>query len=255
MITFITAFKPFNLTYLPIQRSALFSYKANGIPVIAADTEGDAGRFCTRFPNVTLLRNIRTALDLGFTNLSPILKDLLVQSTKLIQTPLVGLINSDIIIPMDFKDSLQKIIMKTGEQSFIAFTRYDLNLEFEIKSVHDLRKLFSRETTLYDEATSSDLFISSKEIFSVIAQEIPEFILGRYGWDNWLHLYAEVNLRCFNGTKTIKTIHCKHDHNHILNQEGKPGRSAGSSIHNLSLLKPMQDKYGTAVRINYWEKL
>jgi len=102
MITFITAFKPFDVTYLPIQRSALFSYKANGIPVIAADTEGDAKEYCTRFPNVTLLKGIRTAKDLGYNNCAPILKDLIVEALKGVKTPLVGLINSDILIPMDF---------------------------------------------------------------------------------------------------------------------------------------------------------
>ncbi len=254
MITFITAFKSFDLTYLPIQRSALFSYKANGIPVVAADTEGDAGKYCTRFPNVILLKEIRTGRDVGFNTRSPIIKDLLVESLKMVRTPLVGLINSDVLIPMDFKDLLQKMVAKTGQQAFIAFTRYDLVLNFEMKTVHDLRKLFAREATIYDEETSSDLFISSKENFDAIAREIPEFILGRYGWDNWLHLYAKVNFQCFNGTKTLKTIHCRHDHSHIANQERKPGRSAPSSAYNLELLKPIQNIHGTSVRINHWEK-
>jgi hypothetical protein len=254
LITFIMAFKPFDITYLPIQRSALFSYKANGIPVIAADTEGDAGKYCTRFPNVTLLKNIRTARDIGFKNRAPLLNNLLTEALKAIQTPLVGLINSDIILPMDFKNSLQKMMIKTGQQGFIAFTRYDLTLEEEIKTVRDLRKLFARESTVYDEATSSDLFISSYENFKKIAEEIPEFILGRYGWDNWIHLFAEVTFKCFNGTKTLKTLHCRHDHSHIANQEGKPGKSAASSAYNISLLEPIRAKYGNDVRINHWEK-
>ena len=255
MITFITAFKSFDTFYLPIQRSALFSYKANNIPVIAADTEKDAGEYCRSFPNVSLLKNIRTAQDIGFKNRSPILKDLLIEALKLIQTPLVGLINSDILVPMNFKNSLQKMISQTSQQSFIAFTRYDLTLEEEIKTVKSLEKLFILKSTIYDEATSSDLFISSYENFKIIAREIPEFILGRYGWDNWLHLYARGNFNCFNGTKALKTLHCRHDHSHILNQEGRPGRSATSSAYNISLLEPIRVKYGSNVQINRWEKV
>jgi calcineurin-like phosphoesterase family protein len=255
MITFITAFKPFDLIYLPIQRSALFSYKANKTPVIAADTEGDAKKVCLGFPNVTLLTSIKTAKDLGFNNQSPILKDLLIEALKGIKTPLVGLLNSDILIPMGFKKFLQGMLKKTGDHGFTAFTRYDLNLDTEIKTVKGLRKLFTQESTIYDEATSSDLFISSYENFKKIAEEIPEFILGRYGWDNWIHSFAEVNFRCFNGTKALKILHCRHDHSHITSQEGNPGKSAVSSAYNISLLKPIQEKYGIEVRIQHWEKI
>jgi hypothetical protein len=255
MITFLTAFKPFNSVYRPIQRSALFSYKANGVPVVAVDTEGDADKYCSRFPNVTLFKNTRTGLDLGFKNRSPVLKDLLVEGLKLIQTPFVGLINADILIPMGFKNSIQEMITKAGDQSFIAFTRYDLLLLKEVKTVLELKRLFSKQSAVYDEASSSDLFVSSKKNFIDIAGEIPDFILGRYGWDNWIHSYSAVNFKCFNGTKALKILHCRHDHSHIVNQEGKPGRSAASSAHNISLLESIQEQYGPMVRINTWEEI
>lgn len=248
MISFLTSFKNFDEYYGPIQRSALFSYQVNGIPVFAPDMEPPT---CEK--NINFIKGIKTGKDLGFKNSTPVIKDMILGCLDHIQTPMVGFINSDIIIPADFQSIYKRVLKKYGESVFIAVTRYDFTLKEEINDLGKLGDAFKQDALIYDEASSSDLFIASKATFKKMAEEMPNFMLGRYAWDNWLHYYAAVHLHPLNGTYTFKTLHCRHTHQHIMDQEGSPGRKASSSAYNISLLKDMQDHYGSTIRINKWE--
>ena len=247
-LTLITAFKKFDAFYEPIQRSALFSYALNEIPVITSDTEGDL-----KNPNIILVDKVRTGESLGYRNKSPVLRDLLSEALKKVTTQYVGLINSDIVIPGGFYVTFWETMMKNGDDSFIAVSRKDTELFSEIKTRSSLRKFFAQKTTAYDAVSSSDLFLGPKRNFQELAISMPPFILGRYGWDNWIHCYAASNFRCFNGTEVFNIRHCMHDHSHILEQEGHPGKMAASSAHNISLLDGALEKFGSPVKLTSWK--
>lgn len=253
-LSFITAFKQFDNFYGAVQRSALFSYGLNSIPVYVPNNEPDVIESCKGYPFLTVLDGVRTGRNLGFKNSSPILKDMIKVALGEIKTNYVGLINSDIIIQEDFSEIVMDVLNTYGENAFIAVTRRDTDLFFEIDSVEKMREFFLQQTTPYDEACSSDLFLTSKRNFYCLIANMPDMILGRYAWDNWLHYSAVENgFNCLNGTRAIKTVHCVHTHSHILSQEGAAGKTAPSSGHNIRMLLDIKNRIGPPILINTWK--
>lgn len=255
MISFITAFKDFDVFYGAVQRSALYTWKENGVKVYAPDNEPTVKENVARFSNVQLVPEVLTARHFRYQNSSPILKDLLLKSLDMIDQPMVAFINSDILIPSDFAQLIRRVVTKYGTDIFIVVSRFDIDLFFEVDTMEKWRQVYDQTCTVHNDACSSDLFIASKENFRKMARSIPEFVLGRYGWDNWIHFYVHATFTSYNGTHLFKTLHCRHGHQHIEIQEGKPGRYAPSSVHNLTLLRNMQNIYGSSIRINKWPQL
>lgn len=254
MITFITAFKDFIGSDRMAQRSAMWSWWYNRVPVVAVDNEPFIKANCCEFNNVRLVEGIKTARALGFDNACPLINDMIFRCLQHVETPLVALINGDIIIQADFRSQLEKIGNRYGWDVFMTGTRFGVDLQYEINSEETYRQLHEEESKVHNEVNSADIFIASKDTFQRMAEDMPDIILGRYGWDNWIHFWAATSggVPTLNCTHALKTIHCQHDHAHIEHQEGKPGRKALSSVHNLTLLRNMQNLYGPTVRINKW---
>jgi hypothetical protein len=245
-ISFITALKKFDEEFGPIQRSALYSWGANAVPVYAISDE------LYTYAGLTTLEGVKTGRDLKFKTSSPLINDLIKQALPKISTPLVGFINSDIIILEDFADKIAQIVLKYGPDIFMTGTRYQIKLPYEVDSPESYARIQGEERRIYDEMSSADIFIASKEFYAKMADAMPNFIMGRYAWDNWIHTYAEINIKeKYNCTKVLPTLHCVHSIEHIERQEGLPGRRAPSAVHNIRLYEGTFLRYGSS-RINKW---
>jgi hypothetical protein len=252
MITFITAFKKFKSPYDMIQQSAMYSWAINSIPVIAPNNEVGLKEKC---PDIAFIEGVKRARELGYSNQSPIVSDLIAKALPLIKTEMVAFINSDVIITKDFVQKLEQIIDKYGYDIFMIGSRYNIQLNYHVNSPETYDKVLAEPRAPYDPSTSSEIFISSKFFFRRIAKEMPEFIMGRYCWDNWLHLFGELNVpKKLNCTQALPVLHCEHGYAHIKNQEGSWGKDAPSSQYNQKLWQSFQDQYGTP-RINHWPKV
>ncbi len=255
VISFISAFKKFKPPYGMIQHSAMYSWNANNIEVFVPDNEVGVKDACQSYPNIKLIPDVKRAREMGFSNQSPMVKDLIAKALPLINTPMVALINSDIIIQPDFIERIEKILKEYGFDIYMVGTRFDIKLDIHISSEETYKQVLSSERKSYDGSTSSDIFIASKFTWRKIVHEMPDFILGRYGWDNWLHMIAELKgYRKFNCTDALTILHCEHDHKHIVLQEKAEKQSAPSSQHNLKLWNEVKNVYGTT-RINAWPKI
>lgn len=266
MISFITSFKSFDLKYDKIQRSALYSWNYNNIPILAQyyiPSWWDDPRLIKIYEqvfddfNITKILNVETGQDKGFKNNDcPLINDLLLKGIELSKTPMICLINSDVIIPIDFKEKFDRIFEKYGTDIFITATRRDIDLGDLIDSDNALDKISNISANAYNVVNSAEIFVTSKKIFKQMAKGMSPMIMGRYGWDNYIHFWMIANkIPCYNCTDMIPIYHCQHDHQHIENLEGKPGRNALSSIYNLTHLKDMQNKYGNTIRINKWPQI
>lgn len=255
LISFITSFKKFKPPYDRIQHSAIYSWQANGINVYTALNEAGIKDNCSKYPNIIYTPDVKRGRELGFKTQAPIVKDMIEKALPLIETPMVALINSDIIIEPGFPEKFKTILNTYGFDIFLAGSRQGINLTYTINTPEAYKKVVAEPRMPYDPGTSSDIFIASKFLWKKITSVMPEFILGRYSWDNWLHQYAQINLnKRYNCTKALPLIHCEHSYEHILIQEGSKERSAPSSQYNMSLWKPFLDKYGTA-RVSYWQHI
>lgn len=255
LISFISAFKKFKPPYDMIQHSTMYSWKANKIEVVVPDNEVGLKDACQGYPNIKFVSDVKRAREIGFSNQSPIVKDMIARALPLINTPMVALINSDIIILPDFVKKIDKILKKYGYDIYMVGTRYDIKLNTSISSEESYQQVLNEDRKIFDESTSSDIFIASKFTWRKIIHEMPEFILGRYGFDNWLHTIAEIKrYRKFNCTNALTILHCEHDHKHIKIQEKIPKQNAPSSQYNLKLWEKVKDVYGTC-RISAWPQI
>jgi hypothetical protein len=221
--------------------------------VIAPNNEGFLNDRTANFGNVTILDGVKLAKDIGFTTRAPILPDFIVKALPLIETPLVALINADIMITPEFSKNLGEVIEKHGYSSMYISCRKNISLDFRADSDVMYQKAMALDRRVYDSETSSDLFITSKYWWKRISQEVPQFILGRLGFDNWLHMYAEIIIKSrFNCSSSLPTLHCDHDDRYIASQEKTRKRSdMPSNKYNLDLWEDWRGRYGT-VRVNNW---
>jgi hypothetical protein len=235
-----------------IQHSALYSWKTHNVQIFAPLNEVGLKEATGSYENVTFIPDVKRGREIGFNTQAPIVKDLLIKALPLINTPMIAMINSDIIITDNFIINLEKIFVKYGFDVFMVGSRSDVKLNYMVNSPETYRKFQEEPRKFYDNATSSDIFITSKFLWRKIAQEMPEFIFGRICWDNWMHLYGELHVgKKYNCTKVLPILHCEHGHEHIKAQEGIWGKDAPSSQHNLKLWMPIQNEYGCP-RINHW---
>lgn len=255
MITFITVFRKFKPPFDIIQFSAMYSWKMNGIKVIAPLNEIGIKEKCTGWNNITLIEEVKRARELGFNNQSPIIKDLIDKALPYINTIMIAYINSDIIISEDFSQIIKKMISKYGYDFYAVGSRLNIELKECISTREKYKEVFLQDKEHYDASTSSDIFIASKFNWRKIITGMPDYILGRWGWDNYLHMRGEIlKLKKYNCSDILPILHCKHDFRHIFLQEKAWERKAPSTQHNMALWEKTRSVYGTT-RINAWPKM
>jgi len=211
-LSFITVFKKFREPYLSVQNGALDSWR--GLAVVAPNSEVDTKGACLGRPNVHILDNVQTARDLGYGHQAPVIRDLLLKALPTINTPMVGFMGSDIILPDNFQEQLDHILEKYGYNIFL--------------------------TVLKQHGKSTGMFLTSKYWWRKIVRDLPEFILGRFYWRAWLERYVEKTMPglYFDATPILKIIHQEHDYSHIIIQEQVNSyRRAASVVHNFEINK------------------
>lgn len=255
MITFITAFRKFRPPFGMIQHSALYSWKVNGIPVIAPANEVDTEGVCAGYDNITLIDGVKRGREIGFPTQSPIVPDLIGKALPFVDTTMVAYINSDIIITENFVEKIQQIIDKYGYDIFGVSSRNEIDLKEYVNTPESYKAVLEQERQAYDDSTSSDLFLASKFTWRKVISEMPDYILGRWGWDNYLHMMGEIySLKKYNCSDALQILHCKHTFHHIYAQEKKHEKEAPSSQHNLALWEKTRGMYGTT-RIKVWPRV
>ena len=252
LISLVTAFKKFQGNYDRIQKSAMYSWKANDLHVIAPNNEVDTKGSCADFPNITIVEGVKRGRELGFATQAPILKDLIEKALPVIDTPMVAFLNADIIVLEDFSKKAETIFNKYGYDVFITGTRNDAQFNYYVNNEETYKKVQSEPKTLF---SGSDIFITSKFIWRLLVSGMPEFIMGRYCLNDWLYMQAHINkLKKYNCTNFLPTLHPVHGDEHIYQQEKFHGTKSPSSQHNRDLWIPVMEKYGN-VSIKNWPEV
>jgi hypothetical protein len=93
--------------------------------------------------------------------------------------------------------------------------RWDLDvaqpLDFSGDWTHRLSSIVHRQGTLHRPA-GSDFFLFPKACY----QDIPDFAIGRAGWDNWMIYKArKEKWPVIDCTPSVMIIHQKHDYSHL----------------------------------------
>ena len=152
----------------------------------------------------------------------PFLSDLFDKANKISVNDTLMFINADIIIPKNIFDPIK--IIKNQFQNFLSVgSRWDLDVDQSINfEKEDIVKLFWEKANNYSVRSSPaaiDYFIFNKNSI----KKIPDFVIGRPGYDNWLLWYARRNLiPLIDLSNEIRVIHQNHHFNfHNIKQDPK----------------------------------
>ena len=131
-------------------------------------------------------------------------------------------VNCDIILLSDFIDAVRRV--RAAHQRFLmAGQRWDVDLREHIDFLEagweaKLRKL-ARETGRRRPPQWIDYFVFRKGLFY---GRIPEFVIGRPGWDNWLLWYPRsIDVPVIDASRVVMAIHQNHDY--AYHPEGEKG--------------------------------
>ncbi|MBA65882.1 MAG: hypothetical protein CMG55_08795 [Candidatus Marinimicrobia bacterium] len=152
----------------------------------------------------------------------PFLSDLFDKANKISVNDTLMFINADIIIPKNIFDPIK--IIRNQFQNFLSVgSRWDLDVDQSINfEKEDIVKLFWEKANNYSVRSSPaaiDYFIFNKNSI----KKIPDFVIGRPGYDNWLLWYARRNLiPLIDLSNEIRVIHQNHHFNfHNIKQDPK----------------------------------
>jgi len=148
------------------------------------------------------------------------------------QGTLLAYLNADIITLPDFLSTCRQV-SDQAKQFLVVGQRWNLELtqdwDFGPGWDQRLRDELTTRGHLHPPA-GSDYFIFPKDLFI----DIPNFAIGRAGWDNWMIYHAlQGGWLVIDATPSIQIIHQNHDYGHL--PDGKPHYDLKESDHNIDL--------------------
>jgi len=208
-----------------IQRNAILSWKQLGsntnIILIGEEpglVEASAEYGIELIPNVE--RNSQG---------TPLVSSIFKIARKASTSPFLAYVNADILLFPDIIESTRQVSNQT-DKFLIVGQRWDLEVDKYLDYSTDwekrLRKYLMARGRLHLPA-GSDYFIFPRDLFI----NIPDFAIGRAGWDNWMIFYArQKGWLVIDATPSITIIHQDHDYSHL--PEGKPHYTLNESKEN-----------------------
>ena len=210
-LTIFTAPKPFTDPHINlIQRNALRSWLALGpeVEVLAIGAEDG-------------LEQAAAELGFGFipevernTRGTPLIRSLFDQARRHSTSPVLAYVNADILLRPDFVEASRQALAQL-KTFLLVGQRWDLDVTAPLEFGEGWpERLLEQARTQGRRHTrgGSDYFIFPRECFT----ELPDFAVGRAGWDNWM-IYEARNRgwALVDATGSIDIIHQNHDYRHL----------------------------------------
>ncbi len=216
LLTIFTAPKPFTDPHInTIQRNAIQSWLHLGpeIEVLLVGDEAGMRQVADEY-DVRQLPEV-TCNESG----TPLVSSIFSLGRQASQAPLLAYLNADILLLPDFVESAKQV-WRQSDQFLVIGQRWDLDvpepLDFSDGWEQRLREDVKNRGSLHLPA-GSDYFLFPRSLFI----EMPNFAIGRAGWDNWMIYYARQQAwPVIDGTPSIMVIHQSHDYSHLPG--GKP---------------------------------
>ena len=211
LITLFTAPKPFTDPHIAtIQRNTLRNWLALGdeIEVVVIGDEPGIAEVCQEL-GIRHLADVRcNASD------TPLISSIFNLARDVNQSPYLAYCNADILFMPGLTDTVRALA--ENKKYFLAVgQRYDLNIEEPLDFSGDWQdkmiRRISEDGKLHGQ-TGSDYFIYPRSCF----QDIPDFAVGRAGWDNWMIFRARwQGWPVVDCTRSLTILHQDHDYAHL----------------------------------------
>ncbi len=211
LITLFTAPKPFTDPHINlIQRNTLRNWQALGDAVevvVIGDEPGIAA--ASRELGVRHLPEVECNAQ-G----TPLISSIFNLARGVNESPFLMYANADILFHLEVVDVVQRLADRM-ERFLVVGQRWDLDIEqaldFSGGWAERLKERIQSYGKLHDQ-TGSDYFIYPRACLQVI----PDFAVGRAGWDNWMIFHARwQHWAVVDATQAISIVHQNHDYAHL----------------------------------------
>ncbi|MGB9639406.1 MAG: hypothetical protein ACPL4H_00740 [Anaerolineales bacterium] len=231
-MTFVTLFsapKPFTNPHIAtIQRNAIRSWLALGadVQVILIGDEEGLHEVADEF-GVLLIPEVQRN-EQG----TPLVSSIFSLARRASTSPLLAYVNGDILLLPDFIQASQQVAQQL-EHFLMVSSRWDMKIDhlldfsdnWQARLLAELRQGGRRHPP-----AGSDVFVFPRTEFT----QLPDFAIGRAGWDNWMIYHARQNrLAVVDASRAMTVIHQDHDYSHL--PAGKPHYDLPESQQNMRL--------------------
>lgn len=212
LITFFSAPKSFTNPHIAmIQRNAIKSWTLlEDVEVILLGDEAGLAEIAKEF-NIKHFPNVKVN-----ENGVPLISSMFEIARENSNSDLLCIINADMILMDDFVDAVRR--SRLQRDKFVLLSQrwdYDITspIDFAERWESRLRESVREQNQLHRPA-GSDFFLFPKTCY----QDIPNFTIGRAGWDNWMIYKArKENWAVIDCTPSLMIVHQNHDYSHLPN--------------------------------------
>jgi len=220
LITFFSAPKPFTNPHIAmIQRNAIRSWTLLPDVEVILLGEEDGLAEAAKELGVMYIPHV-TRNESG----TPLISSMFQLARENSSSDLLCIINADMILMPDFVEAvlesssllLDRRQQAVGLQKFVLLSQrwdYDIAAPLDFAAGWDLRLGESvRKQNQLHRPAGSDFFLFPKSCYI----DIPNFIIGRAGWDNWMIYKARrENWTVIDCTPSVMIVHQNHDYSHL----------------------------------------
>ncbi|MCZ2127872.1 MAG: glycosyltransferase family 2 protein [Anaerolineales bacterium] len=212
LLTLFSAPKPFTNPHIAlIQRNAIQSWTLlPDVEIILLGDEIGLSETAKEF-------NIKHIPDVQCNeNGVPLISSMFEIARKNSKGELLCIVNADMILMPDFVECAKQAA--TLKDKFVSLSQrwdYDLTspIDFSGDWASRLRSSVLRQNNLHRPA-GSDFFLFPKSCY----RDIPNFTIGRAGWDNWMIYKARrEKWAVIDCTPSLMIVHQNHDYSHLPN--------------------------------------
>ncbi len=156
------------------------------------------------------------------------------------EAPLLAYVNADILL---FPETLPiaQDVARQAPNFVLLGQRYDLDVNSALAFSSDWDDRLHQQVHMQSHPHplgGSDYFIFARHLYA----QIPDFAIGRSGWDNWMIYHAVTQgWSAIDATPTITVVHQNHDYAHLQNEGGH--RRHEETVENTELGGGMRKMY------------
>lgn len=210
LITLFSAPKPFTNPHIAmIQRNAIRSWTL--LPDVEVILLGMEEGLAEAAQDLGVKHIPYVACNAGGT---PLISSMVQLARENSSSGLLCIINADIILMPDFVDAARRSSIQR-DQFVLLSQRWDLDIAQPIDFTADWQSRL--QSTVHSQGqlhrpAGSDFFLFPKSCYQVI----PDFTVGRAGWDNWMiYKSRSEGWTVIDCTPSVMIVHQNHDYNHL----------------------------------------
>ena len=238
LLTLFSAPKPFTNPHINvIQRNALQSWLHLGpeVQVLLVGQEAGMDEVAAEY-GVRLLPEVQRT-EGG----TPLVSSIFSLARQASDSPFLGYVNGDILLLPDIVEATRQIAAQVNEPFLLIGQRWDLEVTEQIDFSPGWERRLRAEAQdrgLLHRPAGSDYFVFPRSAFV----EMPDFAIGRAGWDNWMIYHArQQGWPVIDGTPAVMILHQNHDYSHLPG--GKPHYDHQESQQNMARAGGLANMY------------